>query len=89
MKKMYSDYKNWDDRHYKKSFKDLENDGYSFERIEYKEWFDLDAWKVAVLCNKTAHKTIKETEKAIQFSVVNQYGNVYEIWFPKSVLTSY
>lgn len=89
MKKMYSEEKNWNKKNWKKSFENLTNDGYSFEPIKRQNWFNENAWISAVLCNTTAHKVIKETEKAIQFSVVNQYGNVYEMWFPKSVLISY
>ena len=88
---MYSESKNWDKRHWKESFENLKNDGYSFDKIKIADWFimKMEGWKCAVLNNTNAHKTIKETEKAIQFSIVNQYGNVYEIWFPKSTLISY
>lgn len=89
MKKMYSSLENWDKSHWKKSFENLANDGYNFDRIETKNWFIPDPWVTNVLINKTAHKILKESEKAICFSVVNQYGNIYEIWFPKSVLISY
>lgn len=91
MKKMYSDNENWSKSNWKQSFKNLANDGYSFSSIETQDWFlgKMDTWMVSVLVNTTAHKVIKETEKAIQFSVVNQYGNVYEMWFPKSALISY
>lgn len=89
MKKMYSESKNWNDKNWKKSFENLSNDDYSFDSIKYDGWLRLDNWKLSVLCNKTAHKIIKETEKAICFSIVNQYGNMYEMWFPKSALISY
>lgn len=89
MKKIYSDSIDWNKKNWKNSFENLVNDGYIFDKIKRHNWFDEAAWITAVLCNTTAHKIIKETEKAIQFSVVNQYGNVYEMWFPKAALISY
>lgn len=91
MKKLYSDSKNWNKQNYQKSFENLKNDGYTFENIEIQDWFlsKIDMWKISVLNWKTAHKILKESEKAICFSVVNQYGDMYEMWFPKSTLISY
>lgn len=91
MKKMYSDSRNWENKNWKESFENLKNDGYSLEKIEFVDWFfgRLDTWQSAVLCRKVAHKVIKESEKAIQFSIVNQYGNMYEMWLPKSALINY
>ena len=91
MRKMYSDDKNWTSSKWRKSFADLENDGYSFERIQTVDWFSSkeDYWRTAVQIRTYAQKVIKETEKALCFSIVNQYGNMYEMWFPKSVLISY
>lgn len=88
MKKMYSESKNWNERNYKKSFENLVNDGFDFERLQLKKWFimNLEGWKAAVLCNKLAKKVVNETEKAIEYEFVNQYGNVYNMWFPKSVI---
>lgn len=89
MKKMYSDLKNWNDKNYKNSFANLENDGYKFEKIETADWFKMEMWQYSVLSSKTAHKIIKESEKAIQFSIVNQYGEMHEMWFPKKALINY
>lgn len=91
MKKIYGKSEDWNQKNWKASFENLVNDGYSLERIELKKWYiwKIENWKSAVLVNKNAHKVVKETEKAIQFSIVNQYGNEYEMWFPKSTLESY
>lgn len=89
MKRMYSESQNWDKKHWKKSFENLKNDGYSFDKIKVQNWFSYDGWQLAVLSNKTAHKKIDESEKAVKFSVVNQYGNMYDMWLPKKALISY
>lgn len=91
MKKMYSDARNWEKKNWKESFENLKNDGYSFDSIEIADWFigKMDAWQSAILCQKIAHKIIQESEKAIQFNIVNQYGNMYEMWLPKSTLIKY
>lgn len=91
MQKMYSDYKNWTKTKWKESFNNLTNDGYSLEKIKVATWFKghMEAWKTAVLINTNAHKVIDETEKALKFSIVNQYGAVYEMWLPKSTLEAY
>ena len=88
MKRIYGEAKDWNERNWKKSFENLANDGYDYEQLDFVDWFicKMEYWKLAVLNHRVAKKIIKETEKAIQFSIVNQYGSMYEIWFPKSVI---
>lgn len=86
MSKIYGEEKNWNGKNYKQSFANLANDGYDFEKIESANWLVLDTWKLAVLCRTYAKKIVKESEKAICFNIVTQYGNEYEMWFPKSSL---
>lgn len=91
MVKIHGSFKDWENKKWKSSFEKLKEEGYCYEKIELEGWFlkYLDGWKSAVLCRKFAQKKINETEKAIEFSVITQYGNEYEMWFPKKALVYY
>lgn len=89
MKTIHGKLDDWSKSNYKKSFENLVSEGYDYNRIELKKWFDLEGWQTAVLVNKLAKKVIQESEKAIKFNVVNQYGEEYNMWFPKSALENY
>lgn len=88
MRTLYSDAKNWTNSNYKESFKNLANDGYKYDSIDFENWFffKMQAWQSAVLCRVIAHKIIAETEKAYKVSIVNEYGSLYEMWFPKKAI---
>ena len=91
MKKMHSSSENWTEKKWKESFENLKEEGYKEGHIKYAEWWiaKQEPWQTAVLIHHYMYKIDKETEKALRFSIVNEYGNENFVWFPKSVLIEY